>query len=348
MKQVGGVRRWWLVGAFAASTLVALTVPAGASRDVDRVGGYVYRDSTEPGGPNFAPLSPATLSTVSGTDEGEQTVNLPFSFSFYDVTYQQVTIGANGALEFPGGKDVARGNAPLDTAANRMIAPWWDDWVPNSVYYGTFGSAPNRIFVVAWRFVRHKLGISPSDMVDFQVQLHEKGDAIEFHYEDTVAGAYGGGASGTVGIDNASTSALQYSHDTSSLSNGLAIRFEPLLCAGRRPTIVGTFGSDMLSGTPGADVIVGLAGGDGISSGAGNDVVCGGDGSDNIALARGADRGIGGGGNDQIRGGDDNDELFGARGQDDLSGGPGSNDRCNGGPGADTATPSCEIRISVP
>lgn len=87
-------------------------------------------------------------------------------------------------------------------------------------------------------------------------------------------------------------------------------------CRGRRATIVGTRGRDVLKGTKERDVIVGLRGNDAIRGFGGNDLVCG------------------GAGRDRLFGGKGRDKLFGGKGADLLVGGPGK-DRLRGGPGRD-------------
>jgi Ca2+-binding RTX toxin-like protein len=87
-------------------------------------------------------------------------------------------------------------------------------------------------------------------------------------------------------------------------------------CKGRRATIVGRRGSDVLSGAPSRDVLVGLGGNDRLRGLAGNDVICG------------------GGGKDTLNGGKGKDTLLGQKGKDTVKGGPGK-DKLNGGPGKD-------------
>jgi len=107
-----------------------------------------------------------------------------------------------------------------------------------------------------------------------------------------------------------------------------------LFCDGRRATIIGTWGADVLDGTPGDDVIVALGGDDTIAAGRGDDVVCGGGGNDLL---------LGGPGADHLFGEDGFDVLRGAAGDDQLDGGPRSdrllpdfgNDLVDGGPGSD-------------
>ena len=97
-------------------------------------------------------------------------------------------------------------------------------------------------------------------------------------------------------------------------------------CRGRKATIVGTPGRDVLRGTRRRDVIVSLGGNDRIRAFAGRDLVCAGGGRDSVR---------GGGGNDLLFGGRGDDRLFGQAGRDRLRGGGGS-DRLVGGPGHDS------------
>ena len=124
-------------------------------------------------------------------------------------------------------------------------------------------------------------------------------------------------------------------------------------CGGKRATIVGTSGNDVLKSKKASDVILGLGGNDRISAGSnGNDVVCGGDGNDRINGNRGNnvligedgndtilgqggnDNMVGGGGKDRIVGGSGNDQEDGGAGRDVVHGTTG-NDRLKGGPGSD-------------
>lgn len=84
----------------------------------------------------------------------------------------------------------------------------------------------------------------------------------------------------------------------------------PVRCAGRRPTLMGTSGNDLLgfanfdpfsdSGT--RDVTAGLAGRDRIAGGPKRDFLCGGPGRDRINGGEGRDRCIGGPGRDRLIG----------------------------------------------
>ena len=103
-------------------------------------------------------------------------------------------------------------------------------------------------------------------------------------------------------------------------------------CAGRRPTIVGTPGRDVLRGTSGADVIMGLDGADVISGGNADDVICGGAGADVLDGGNGDDQILGGFGADDLYGGNGNDTLIGGSGNDALDQGRGRGVEIQGGP----------------
>jgi Ca2+-binding RTX toxin-like protein len=103
---------------------------------------------------------------------------------------------------------------------------------------------------------------------------------------------------------------------------------EEARCHGRRATIVGTTGDDLLQGTPGRDVIWGDDGDDTILGSLGNDLLCGGSGSDLIHGGRGNDVADGGAG--------DGDRVIGDLGDDKLTGGPGNGDEVAGSLGIDT------------
>ncbi|HET9591836.1 MAG TPA: calcium-binding protein [Solirubrobacterales bacterium] len=116
-------------------------------------------------------------------------------------------------------------------------------------------------------------------------------------------------------------------------------------CHGRKATLVGTDGNDVLQGTPERDVIWGAGGDDLIYGSLGNDLICGGPGNDQIHGGRGNDEVDGGGGSDQVNGdlGDDkilggagpNDEVAGDLGIDLVNGGPGNEDLVHGDYGYD-------------
>lgn len=113
-----------------------------------------------------------------------------------------------------------------------------------------------------------------------------------------------------------------------------ALADSAVTCLGKRATIVGTAGNDVIVGTKGHDVIYAGAGNDRINGKGGHDTICGGPGNDRIDGDRGSDRLSGGPGDDVLIGGRGSDRLFGDGGDDVLVGGRGK-DRLHGGPGDD-------------
>jgi Ca2+-binding RTX toxin-like protein len=338
-----------VVAALVTALLFVGSDPASAASTTgtDQTGGYIYRDSRAPGGPTFHIRSaPTTLPFATFDDDTEVNVTLPFPFDFYGVARTETTVSPNGAVVFPGSQQVSASNSTLSGNVQDMIAPLWDDWqVFGRVGTGLAGSAPNRVFTVYWHDMRSPNPFSSS--VDFQLQLFEHGDAIEFHYIDAATGdSHSQGASATIGIDHGTTSALQYSFNSASLANGRAIRFNPVFCDGLVPTITGTFGPDIIVGLAGNDVIMALTGADVVNSGGGNDRVCLGSGNDTADLGTGNDRGFGEAGDDTLRGRGGLDRLDGGPNADTLRGGTGV-DVCLGRGGIDVAF-DCETVTGVP
>lgn len=106
------------------------------------------------------------------------------------------------------------------------------------------------------------------------------------------------------------------------------------LCQGKKVTISGSNGSDVIRGTKKADVITTLGGRDRVSARKGNDVVCLGGGKDRASGGRGRDKIDGEGGKDLLGGGKGADQLRGGPGADILRGGA-KDDLCIGGAGRD-------------
>jgi Ca2+-binding RTX toxin-like protein len=105
-------------------------------------------------------------------------------------------------------------------------------------------------------------------------------------------------------------------------------------CAGKKATIVGSQGRDVLRGNAGPDVIVARGGRDRVLGKGGRDLICGGSGADTLSGGTGRDVVEGGSGDDFFRAGAGSDKIFGASGNDVMVGGPGG-EHAVGGPGND-------------
>ena len=157
-----------------------------------------------------------------------------FDFQFYGSPVTNIRISTNGYITFgTDGTDWNNVSIPNVNSPNAIIAPFWDDLNLNGltgergVWWGLIGTAPNRQLVIEWRQVpSYEYG---TEAYRFEVILYESTDRIKFQYLDVDSGtSHDLGASATVGIENFDgTAGKQFSYDTSSLYNGLAIEFIP-------------------------------------------------------------------------------------------------------------------------
>jgi subtilisin family serine protease len=156
-----------------------------------------------------------------GGDDNATQVDLPFSFDFYGQTYNTAYVATNGFINFLGfdatffNNPIPDGNSP-----NAAIYPYWDDMFVDgeaSVFTASFGSAPDRQFLIEWRNVAYFADFSRR--VDFEIVLHENGQILT-QYRNIDADGREQGDSATIGIENEDGSiALQYSFNTPSVGS---------------------------------------------------------------------------------------------------------------------------------
>jgi subtilisin family serine protease len=198
-------------GIYTPTTAGAVTITASAtvgtvtdSRSVTGAAEDNYRHEDAP----FAWIDATASGTNTGltVDDGSVTLPLPFAFTFYRSSFSSVKVSTNGYLVFGSGDATAFSNRdiPDSTAPNGYAAPYWDDLNPaagGSIWYRTFGSAPNRKFVVAWIDVPQ--WSSPSG-VTFEAVLEEGTNDVVYQYRDLnhAEPAHDYGASATVGVEN--------------------------------------------------------------------------------------------------------------------------------------------------
>ena len=211
----------------ATLALLAGTPPAarGANGGPDSFG-YAWIDSNPP-----APTVPFNWTdlTTTGTYETNWTdandgysgpIPLGFLFSYYGNLYNDVYIGTNGYLSFGAGfGNAPTGPLPQAGAPDNEVMAFGSDLVPggavfpDGVYWQTL-TGPDR-FVV--EFFNVPLFAGPGQQT-FEVILNATGE-IWFQYGLLTA------APSSVGIEDGSgTVGLEYG---TSVSNGLAIRFQP-------------------------------------------------------------------------------------------------------------------------
>ncbi len=224
--------------------------------------GYVFTDSNEASG-----TGTPVFSWDDAQDNGYRTsiadgnlsiqVNLPFSFKFYDNTYNSLAIDLNGYLTFgtdsPTGDNLYVGDA---TAPNNLVAVYWDylsaspsssfcNGAGSGVYTDVVGTAPNRIYYVEWYDLAHydMRNDSSAHCVTFEAALYETANEIDMQYQATSFNnsLYDNGASATVGLENNQANIWsEYCHESSpacNLTDTLAIAFYHPDHLGARPDL---------------------------------------------------------------------------------------------------------------
>jgi hypothetical protein len=224
----------------------------GSPTGPDAFGHYIYHssDTAWPDAPvyNWIGIAPAeggagtqfTSITDSGTDGGDGDVtgadtidntNLPFTFTFYGIDYNEVYVCSNGFMTFVPTEVGTFRNFPIPgpMCPDPLIAPFWDDLVfqSGSGIYHWFDAA-NHLFIIEW--YNGKNGFNSSFNEQFQVILYDPqyyptstGDGmvkIQYHtFNDIDAGdtsAYPPltGQYSTVGFsDHTGTDGIQYLFD---------------------------------------------------------------------------------------------------------------------------------------
>lgn len=187
-----------------------------------------------------------TKSTLTG-DDVQTSLDLPFSFPFYGVSYDSAFVTSNGHLNFLAGTtSYANGAIPSSAAPNAALYPFWDDLnldAAAGLYTGTTTVDGKDAYVVEWRNVRK---YSPAtDRLSFSVTLVEDGTVI-YGYGETTDTDTAKGSSASIGIENESgTVGMQYSNNTPAVSAGLSITYTAPVLAFLEGTV-----TDLNTGDP--------------------------------------------------------------------------------------------------
>jgi len=239
--------------------LIALLLCIGAPVEAAEGGpdehGYVWRDSSENDGPQYAAdFAPSPSSVpLSMTDDSSISIPIGFTFSFYGEVYNQVRVHSNGGLTF--GADDAplaayfwfSGTTSTGPGTHRncdqrewpapAVAAYWTDLDPTpalldgdaGIYSSLFGPTGQRRQVISWYQIPH---YHSQQKNQFEVKLFEEDDHIEIHYAVLAGGTtLGNGKAATVGISTGEdTHELLVSCGEAVISNNSAIGFYPLAC----------------------------------------------------------------------------------------------------------------------
>jgi uncharacterized repeat protein (TIGR01451 family) len=144
-------------------------------------------------------------------DQYSGVITMPFSFCFYDGSYNQLLIGSNGIVTF----DLANANAyctwPINATApgagsqdQSIMSPWQDIDPSNggTIKYAVNGVAPFRRFVVS--FYQIPMYSCTSNLFSQQVILYESTNIIEVHILNKYVCSWNGG-NGIMGLEKDNT-----------------------------------------------------------------------------------------------------------------------------------------------
>jgi hypothetical protein len=188
--------------------------------------GYTWNDTVSF---SWINATSGVATTLGGSTTVVGPISLPFSFRFYENTYNQIYISKYGYAGFTN-TDLTRaqGQIPLPDTPNNIIAPYWvpslinESGYTGKVYYMSGGTAPNRYFVIEWYQIRGDY-LPDNNIYTFEVVLYENGDILIQHGTMT----YGSGwVCGHVGIeDSEGLDGLAYGTFCQQYVSNRAIRF---------------------------------------------------------------------------------------------------------------------------
>ncbi len=171
-------------------------------------------------------------------DDVELRASIPFSFTYDGFGYDSVQISTNGWMELGTGtsgtlhglstaSQVGGYFSPVLSTTDhptKVLGPWFADLATGStgvISYTTLGTAPNRVFVVQWKNMPAYYDESnTSTKLNFQIQLDEGSNIVEYHYGPLVSGTYSG-TGAAIGLKDYIGGDFRY-YDISRMASGLA------------------------------------------------------------------------------------------------------------------------------
>ncbi|MCP4550112.1 MAG: T9SS type A sorting domain-containing protein [bacterium] len=242
--------------------LVEFNLPVGSASSNDPVGpdayGYYAFDNLDSGNPyapvyNWIEIDPtrggsgtSLGSNDFGWEQDDRVIRtLPFDFTFYGETYNQISICSNGFIAMGSCDMVMYRNWSIPSAGspNAMIAGFWDNLAQsgsNKIYY--YNDTENDRYIVQWSRVRNYQDDNLSATQVFEIIFYDPavyetvtGDGIIDVQYDTVGNTDSENGYATVGIQNTDgTDGVLYHYwnqaapGAGSLTSGRIIRYMPV------------------------------------------------------------------------------------------------------------------------
>lgn len=194
------------------------TIHANAGTGIGETGYNLVQTVGGAVGGTYTPfvLSTATGATNSGInidDTYSAAFALPFTFYYFGSPRDSFIIGSNGSLSFNSCLALdynawsLSGQSPLPNttfqeARNSIMCPYYDihPGIGGQILFQTFGTAPNRIFVVSFNNV--PLFSCTSLLANQQIALYETTNEIETYIGNKPYCAWNGGGLAIHGIEN--------------------------------------------------------------------------------------------------------------------------------------------------
>ncbi len=206
-------------------TIETTTVNTATWTAMTVIGGYAM-DDTIPYA--FEDISATGTPFALEDEEVGGPYPIGFDFDYYGTEYTGIYVSSNGFLTV-GDTDTGCCQGmpmPDEGSPDGVIAGWWDDLNPelpgSALYYGTFGTAPNRTMIIQFSNIQHWPSGNP---VTMQFKLFEGSNAIEVHYE---AAPGDGFTTHSAGIENQTgTQGRQYHFGEEGLEPLTAVRYTP-------------------------------------------------------------------------------------------------------------------------
>ena len=167
-------------------SLIIGPVTAAAPFGPDAYGYYAY-DNTDAGYPespayNWVEIDPgfggSGTELTLGNDE-TKTIGLPFPFKYYGTTYARLSICDNGylAMDSTWIADMYNWHIPAALGPPLLVAPFWDDFDPNStdssrgVYY--YNDAASHRLIIEYSYVQHIHNNPPNPPAPSELQTFQ-------------------------------------------------------------------------------------------------------------------------------------------------------------------------------
>lgn len=154
----------------------------------------------------YAPISlpAATLSTASGDDFAQSAIPIGFTFSYLGNNFTAIGVNTNGAASFDAVMSTSGTNNNLfsTNAPNNTLAPWWDNLISDTILYQLQGSPGSQTFTIQWTNSLSYFNTA-TQLLNFQIILHETTNEIEFAYGPFVSGIAAANESASIGIEGA-------------------------------------------------------------------------------------------------------------------------------------------------